>query len=315
MARVLLTGGAGFIGSHIADQLLAEGHAVTIVDDLSSGFKANLPAGADFINVSILDPALEEIVRDGRFDCINHHAARIDVRESLQFPAAYAEANIGGTVQLLDYCRRYAVPEFVFASTGGAIYGDPASLPATEETLPAPLCPYGLSKWAAEQYIALYGRLHSLKYTIFRYPNVYGPRQNPFGEAGVNAIFIGAMLQGRVPRINGNGEQMRDYVFVGDVAEMNVRVLGRARNDVYHVATGVGRTVNDVYALLQEVVGFDQSAEHGPAKPGEVFKTYLSPDKTWNDWKWRARVDLKNGLEQTVDWFRHDGMSRFFEEV
>lgn len=309
--NILVTGGAGFIASQVAERYLQEGHQVTVLDNLASGFEANIPAQANWINKDLCDEDLIDIFKANSFDCVSHHAAHIDVRASVLNPRRDAEINILGTLNLLEAMRQTGTGQIIFASTGGAIYGEPIELPLTESSQARPLCPYAVSKWTCEHYIELYRRLYSLNYVILRYPNVYGPRQNPYGEAGVNAIFIGMMLAGKQPTIYGDGEQLRDYTFVEDIVEANNLALKHMDNQTYNIATGLGTSVNAIYSTLQQIIGFKTEAHYQPSRLGEIDKTYMSSQKIKNHWGWEPTVQLKEGLKQTVAWFETNGFERF----
>ena len=303
--KVLVTGGAGFIGSHVADVFVAEGHDVVIVDDLSTGVKENLNSAARFYEVDLRDErALSEVFAREKPEYVSHQAARAQVRESLEKPALYAEVNIIGSLNLLQACRQHGVKKVIYASTGGAVYGEPEYLPVDEQHPVNPLDPYGASKHHVEHYLYLYHANWGLPYTILRYPNVYGPRQDPYGEAGVVAIFAEKMLSNAQPVINGSGEQERDFVYVGDIAESNLLAVGRGDGGIYNIGTGVGTSINDIFHLLRLATGYGGEEVHGPAKPGEVFKVYLDAGKARSELGWNARVSLDEGLARTVDYFR-----------
>lgn len=303
--NILITGGAGFIASNIADAYLAAGHQVTIIDNLSTGIRKNLPKEATFYQVDIRSVSdLEKIFAESKFDVVNHHAAQIDVRKSVLNPVYDAEINILGIINLLELCRKYAVPKFLMASTGGAIYGEALHLPADESHPINPECPYGAAKRTAELYIELYSRLHKLNYLILRYPNVYGIRQNPKGEAGVNAIFIGKMLNGETPTIYGDGEQVRDYVFLEDIVQANLIGLTQVKNGTYNLGWGIPISVNEIYRNLQQIIGFSKPANYAPARAGEIQRIYLNADKARGELGWHPQFDFVSGLRKTVDWFR-----------
>jgi UDP-glucose 4-epimerase len=306
--RVLVTGGAGFIGSHVADRFVALGHEVAVLDDLSTGFERNLPRAARFYRADLTDAAsVEHCFAEFRPEVVDHHAAQVDVRRSVTDPVYDATVNILGGVQLLLACTRHGVRKFVYASTGGAIYGEGRTLPATEEHPVNPEAPYGASKHALEHYLYLWKLLHGLDYTVLRYPNVYGPRQNPHGEAGVNAIFIGLMLEGTRPRIFGTGEQVRDYLYVGDVVDANEIALKAGGGEIVNLGTGVGTSVNQIFRELQSIIGFTGEPIYEPARPGEVQRNYLDASRAREVLGWRPRVTFRAGLERTVEWTRQSG--------
>lgn len=303
--RVLVTGGAGFIGSHIVDAFLDEGHTVSVVDDLSSGTEANLDSRVHFYLTDIRDAdALERVFDAERPEIISHQAAKADVRESMQKPALYAEVNVLGSINLLEQARRVGTKKIIYAGTGGATYGEPNKLPVTEDHPVNPLDPYGASKHHVEHYLFLYNYNYGLKYAVLRYPNVYGPRQNPFGEAGVIAIFAFKMLKGETPTIFGSGDKERDFCFVGDVARANLLAMDKGDNQIYNIGSGQGTSIGKLYQKLQEATNFHSPAYHAPDKPGEVTKIYLDPSKARRDLGWEAQVSLEEGLRRTVEALR-----------
>lgn len=303
--RILVTGGAGFIGSNVAERFAALGHDVAVFDDLSSGFREFVPAKARLYVGDLADAAaVEAAVADFRPEVVDHHAAQIDVRKSVADPVFDARVNILGTIGLLQSCTRHGVRKFVYASTGGALYGEGRILPAPEDHPVNPEAPYGASKHTVEHYLYLWKLLHGLDYTVLRYPNVYGPRQNPHGEAGVNAIFIGLMLKGEAPRIFGDGAAVRDYLFVGDVVEANVLALERGSGEMVNLGTGVGTSVNDIVRELKPLTGFAGEAIHLPARPGEVQRIYLDASRAKQVLGWEPKVGFREGLARTVEWSR-----------
>ena len=303
--KILVTGGAGFIGSHVVDAFLAEGHQVVVIDDLSTGKREQVNPAARFYQVDIRDEEnLERVLSVEKPEIIAHEAARANVRESMEKPVLYADINVLGSLRLLELARRNGVRKVVYASTGGAIYGEAQYLPADEQHPVLPLDPYGASKHHVEHYLYLYRKNYGLEYTILRYPNVYGPRQDPLGEAGVVAIFTGQMLSGRHPVINGSGEQERDFVYVGDVARANVLALSRGDGEIYNIGSGVGTSVNQIFAALKRATGYTGPEMHGPAKLGEVFKIYLDASKARRELGWEPQVPLAEGIQRTVDYFR-----------
>ncbi len=303
--RILVTGGAGFIGSNIADAVLAQGHEVAVLDDLSTGKTENLNPRAKFYRADIRDnDALTRVFDEFQPELISHQAAKADVRESLAKPQLYAEVNIIGSLNLLENARRVGTKKIIYAGTGGATYGEPEYLPVREDHPINPLDPYGASKHQVEHYLFLYQYNYGLQYTILRYPNVYGPRQNPFGEAGVIAIFTYKMLNGETPTINGKGDRERDFCYVGDVAQANVLSLTRGDNQIYNIGSGIGTNINTVYEILQEATHFNQPAQYGPDKPGEVYKIYLDASKAKRELGWEPTVALPEGIHRTVDSLR-----------
>jgi UDP-glucose 4-epimerase len=301
--RVLLTGGAGFIGSHVAEALLERGHEVAVVDDLSSGKRANVPEGAVFYEADVR-AGCGEVFAAFRPEALSHQAAQMDVRRSVREPDFDADVNVIGTVRLLQDCVRHDVSRVVFASTGGAIYGEQREFPAPEDHPQYPVSPYGVSKLAGERYLHYYHAQYGLSYRALRYANVYGPRQDPHGEAGVVAIFCGNLAAGRPSTIFGTGGQTRDYVHVHDVARANVLALEKkAPSEAYNVGTGIETSVNQIYDLLRQASGKDLSPEYAPAKPGEQSRSSVNPSLVAHALGWRPEVELAAGLEETFRYF------------
>lgn len=298
--KILVTGGAGFIGSHVVDQLVDGGHEVAVVDNLITGRRDYVNARADFHEADICSDAMAAVFERVKPEAVCHLAAQINVTESVKDPAFDATTNIVGTIRLLDLCIQHGVKRFVFSSTGGAIYGAPDPLPATEDTAPAPLSPYGASKLCTEEYIKLYGRLYPITYVILRYGNVFGPRQVPHGECGVCAVLTELMLKGRQPTLYGYGEPVRDYIFVGDVARANVLALERGDNATLNISNGVGTTVNEIFDALKTVIGFDQEPLRKPLRPGEVEKIICANDRAKQVLGWEPTVSLLEGLHATI---------------
>lgn len=305
--RILVTGGAGFIGSHIVDLFIAAGHHVAVVDNLHTGKLSNLNSQATFYRVDIRDAqALAEVFQREQPEIISHQAALADVRGSLQDPATYAQVNIVGSIHLLELARQHGVRKFIYASTGGAVYGEPEYLPVTEDHPINPLDPYGASKHAVEHYLFLYRHNYGLDYVSLRYPNVYGPRQDPMGEAGVVAIFTGRMLAGQPCTINGDGKQQRDFTYVTDIARANLLAAERG-SGIYNIGSGIGTDVNTIFALLKEAAGYTLPPNYGPPKLGEVRRTYLDASKAQRELGWHPEVPVAEGLRRTVEYFRSLG--------
>jgi len=301
--NILVTGGAGFIASHIVDAFIENGHNVTIIDNLTTGREENINPKAKFYNVDIRND-LTQIFEEGKFDVVNHHAAQIDVRRSVTDPIYDAGVNIIGTLNLLQNSVKFGVKKFMFASTGGAVYGEQDYFPADENHKLQPLSPYGISKLAVEKYLYFYNEVYGLKYTILRYANIYGPRQNPLGEAGVVCIFLDKILANEQPIINGSGEQTRDYVYVKDVVKANLLTLDEEESEIYNVGTGIETSVNELFKLINQ--NFDNSIKevHGPAKPGEQMRSVITSEKLFKKFGWKPSTNLEDGLKETIDYFK-----------
>jgi UDP-glucose 4-epimerase len=310
--HILITGGAGFIGSHIVEAFLGRGHRVTVVDNLITGKKENLHRDAAFFEADVRDAgAMARIFADGRFDAVVHEAAQMDVRKSVADPVFDASVNILGMLTLLENCVRTKVRRVVFASSGGAIYGEQNFFPADETHPTRPISPYGVAKLATEQYLFYYHAVYGLDAVCLRYANVYGPRQNPEGEAGVVAIFATKMLRGESPVINGDGKQTRDYVYVGDVVQANMCALeAPAGFQVYNVGTGVETDVNHLFHVLRHATGSACAEQHGEAKMGEQRRSVLDTGRIGDNLGWRQVVELEEGLQRTVEFFRERVGSR-----
>lgn len=302
--KILVTGGAGFIGSNVVDAYLAAGHEVAVVDNLTTGKNENLNSKAEFFDVDIRDARLLEAVAGFAPDIINHHAAQIDVRKSVTDPVYNADVNELGSLNLLEAVVKCKVKKIIFASTGGAIYGE-VSQPAgaDENHFQDPISPYAITKRSVEMYLRAYRLLHGLNFTVLRYGNVYGPRQDPLGEAGVIAIFCGKMMKGETPTIYGDGKQERDYVYVGDVTAANLLALNRGDGQTFNVGTGAGTSVNQLFAILKELLNFKARANYAPPRTGELFRSVLDYGKIRKELGWSAKNDIKNGLKLTLDWY------------
>jgi len=303
--KVLVTGGAGFIGSHVVDALISAGYEVVVVDDLSTGRLANLNPAATFYQVDIRSQQLSEVFEKERPAYVDHHAAQMDVRRSIADPLFDAEVNVIGSINLIECCRRYGVKRLIYISTGGAVYGEPEYLPCDEAHPVNPICPYGASKHTVEHYLYMYQQNYGLDYIVLRYPNVYGPRQDPHGEAGVVAIFTGQMLAGGQVVINGDGEQQRDFVYVEDCAQANLMAMtSQNANQIYNLGYGRGTTVNEIFTTLKNITGYQLAATHGAAKVGETRQIYLDATKAQKELGWKPTVDLEEGLQRTADYFK-----------
>lgn len=302
--KILVTGGAGFIGSHVADAFLAAGHDVHIVDDMSGGREENLPEGTPFHRLDIRSTDAADLIERERFDVICHHAAQMDVRRSVADPSFDADVNVRGFLNLVEAGRKNGLKKVLFASTGGAIYGEPEYAPQDEQHPLQPLSPYGITKLTTEKYLYYYQQQFGIQYVALRYANVYGPRQNPHGEAGVVAIFAERMLDGRQPVIYGDGEQTRDYVFVADVVRANLRGLEYDGSGIFNVGTSRETSVNELFALIRDRIDARFDEEHAEGKPGEQRRSILSFEHSKAELGWEPEVAIEDGLTRTVDWFR-----------
>jgi UDP-glucose 4-epimerase len=302
--KILVTGGAGFIASQIADAFINEGHEVHILDNLSTGFEKNINPKARFIKSDISSPVILDIFKKENFDVVNHHAAQIDVRKSVSDPIFDANTNILGTINLLQACIKTGVKKFMFASTGGAVYGEQEYFPADEKHPTNPVSPYGITKLAIEKYLFFYKNEYGLDHTILRYANVYGPRQNPFGEAGVVAIFTSKLLKNENPIINGDGKQTRDYVFVEDVVKANVVTLNSLSSNIYNVGTGIETSVNQLFEKLNEIAGSKAVEKHGPSPKGEQARSVITSDKLYKEFQWKPSIKIDEGLRKTFESFK-----------
>jgi UDP-glucose 4-epimerase len=305
MAKILVTGGAGFIGSHVVDLFLTKGYEVVVLDDLSTGRRSNLNPGATFYQMDIRSSSMRDVFAAERPEYVSHHAAQMDVRRSVAQPLFDADVNILGSINLIECAKEFEVKHFVYISTGGAAYGEPEKLPCGEDHPVNPICQYGASKHTVEHYLYMYHVNYGLKYTVLRYPNVFGPRQNPHGEAGVVAIFIGKMLAGEMAIVNGDGEQTRDFVYVEDCAHANYLALTVDHEPgIYNLGWGYPTSINQIYSALARATGYPYSTQHGPAKVGETRHIYLDARKAAKELGWAPTVTLEEGLERTVSYLR-----------
>jgi len=302
--KVLVTGGAGFIGSHLVDRLVQEGHEVIIVDNLVTGKRRNINKAARFYKLDIQSWRLERVFRNERPNIVMHLAAQMDVRKSVEDPMFDAQVNVLGTLNVLQQAVKHGVRKVVFSSSGGAIYGEQDVFPAPESHPTRPMSPYGLSKLCGEQYLSYFQRASGLQMVSLRYANVYGPRQDPEGEAGVVAIFIQKMLHNEQAVINGNGRQTRDFVYVDDVVEANLAMMGQETQGTYNVGTGRETSVNDLFRILVEHTGATCKEVHGPAKKGEQARSCIDNSKLRLELAWEPRTGLSEGLKKTVEYFR-----------
>ena len=303
--KVLVTGGAGFIGSHVVDRLLHEGYSVVVVDDLSTGSRENINPEAKFYLADICDrEKLKEIFETEKPDYVNHHAAQMDVRKSVEEPVFDARTNIVGSIVVLEESLVTGIEKFIYISTGGAVYGEPESLPVAEGSAINPISPYGISKHTVEHYLYLYSYNAHLKYTVLRYPNVYGPRQNPHGEAGVVAIFTEKMLREEQPTIFGTGKQTRDYLYVGDVVQANILAMEKGDGEIYNLGTGRQTSVIELFEMLRKVIGFDKEPLSAPARTGEIEDISLDAKKAMQGLGWKPEHSLEDGFRKTVEYYR-----------
>lgn len=314
MNRVLLTGGAGFIGSHVADLLVAAGVPLTVLDDLSSGRRDQVPEAAEFIHADVRSPAARELVASGRFTTLVHLAAQVDVRVSVDRPGHDADVNVAGLLNLLEGARAGGLRRVVLASSGGVVYGAAASIPTPETAAKCPSSPYGVSKLASEHYLRVLGQLDGYEVVALRYANVYGPRQDPHGEAGVVAIFMGKLLAGEPLTVFGDGRQTRDFVHVGDVARATVAALTAplappaGPDDIaVNIGTGIERSVLDLVRALEEATGRRAAVTHAPERPGELRRNALAADRAATRLGWRPERDLVQGLRDVRDHLQSAG--------
>ncbi|MCF6149520.1 MAG: NAD-dependent epimerase/dehydratase family protein [Candidatus Kuenenia sp.] len=307
MMKVLVTGGAGFIGSHLVDQLIEHGHRVAVVDDLSTGKEENINRKAEFFNINICDmKSLEEVFNKTKPDIVNHHAAHANVRKSVEMPVYDANINILGSLNLCQLSKKYQIKKFIYASTGGAVYGEPKDLPANETTPPEPLSQYGVSKHTVEHYLYVFYKLYNLNFTILRYPNVYGPRQSPHGEAGVVAIFSEQMLRNKQPTIFGDGSKTRDYVYVDDIVKANLAVLDNnvGNGEIYNL--GWGKEISDIEVFLAVRRALNSRLEPimGQKRHGEVDHISLDNSKVKKEIKWTPKVTFEEGIKKATKYYK-----------
>ncbi len=301
--KILVAGGAGFIGSHVVDSYVSDGHETVVVDSLASGNRDNLNMTATFCEVDLCDQtALEDVFVREQPDYVNHHAAQVDVRRAVEDPSYDAHQNVMGTINLLECCRKYSVQKIIYVSSGGAVYGEPISFPVTESHPICPLSPYGLSKYIGEQYVELYNRLHGLDYTILRYPNVYGPRQDPKGEAGVVAIFTQLLRAQKQPTIFGDGTKTRDYLFVKDIVRANQLVTGDAGGcEIFNLGWSKEVTDQQVFEAVRDALAAKVEPIYSGRRPGEIERICLDASKVERELRWRPEVFFLDGVKRTVE--------------
>jgi len=302
--NILVTGGAGFIGSNVADAFINEGHTVIILDDFSSGKQENVHPKAKVYKMDIQDARVEQIFRDEKIEVMCHHAAQMDVRKSVADPKFDASVNVQGFLNLMECGRKYGLKKVIFSSTGGAIYGEQDYFPADEQHPMRPLSPYGITKLVTEKYLFFYKEIYGIDHVILRYANIYGPRQNPHGEAGVVAIFSQRMLKGEQPVINGEGKQTRDYVFVGDVVQANLLGLKYTGSNIFNIGTGIETDVNQLFHHIKKLTGSTCEENHIPAKAGEQMRSVITSKKITDMLGWKPTVTLEEGLKRTVEFFK-----------
>ncbi len=305
--NILVTGGAGFIGAHMAKRHLDDGHRVVVVDDLSAGRRDKVPAGARFVEADIAETDLEPLLREEKIEFVSHHAAQIDLRHSVADPLFDARANILGSLRLFEACRRAGTRRVLFASTGGAVYGEPEGRrPAREDHPTNPVSPYGCAKLSIENYLHYYRVVHGFQTQVFRYANVYGPGQNGTGEAGVVAIFCEAILRGGTPKIRGDGEQTRDYIYVGDLVEAAARACASETSGTWNLGTGIETSVNKLFAMIARELHYRGSPESAPLPPGEQRRSVLDGSAARRDFGLPSYTPLEEGLKTTAAFFRKE---------
>ena len=308
--KFLVTGGAGFIGSHLVDRLIKGGHKVVVIDNLSTGKKENLNPKAKFYKIDICSYRISQIFKKEKPEVVFHYAAQIDVRKSVENPVEDAKINILGSLNLLENCRKCEVKKFIFASTGGAIYGDTEIVPTSENYPEFPLSPYGIEKLVIEKYLNYYHKTFGLPYIALRLANVYGPRQNSKGEAGVVAIFCDKMLSKKQPMINGDGKQTRDFVFIDDVVEANILALKKNKIGIFNIGTAEETDVNTIFKKLKNLAGSKCKKIYGPTLPGEQKRSCLDYSKAKKELSWQLKYSLDEGLNKTIKWFRNKSSFR-----
>jgi UDP-glucose 4-epimerase len=302
--KILVTGGAGFIASHVADRLIADGHKVAIVDNLSTGSRANVNPKAAFHQMDITDKALAQVFEKEKPDIVNHHAAQIDVRRSVREPAFDAGVNIIGSINIIENCVKFGVKKLIYISSGGAIYGEPKYLPVDENHPAKPLCPYGISKHTVEHYVELAHMLDGLTYTVLRYANVYGPRQDPHGEAGVVGIFSENLLNGLDCTIFGDGSKTRDYVYIDDVVQANILAMTKGDNDVFNIGRGIETTDFEIFDAVRKALGVKVEPKYAEKRKGEIDRIALAAAKAKKILGWEPKIGVEEGIRRAVAFYR-----------
>ncbi|MEW6619807.1 MAG: NAD-dependent epimerase/dehydratase family protein [bacterium] len=302
--KILVTGGAGFIGSNLVDRLIDDGHKVIIIDNLFTGKEKNINPAAKFYKLDIQDPEIEQIFKDEQIDIVNHHAAQIDVQKSVDDPIFDARVNVLGSINLLQLSTKYNIKKFIFASSGGTVYGEQSLYPAPETHPLLPISPYGINKLIIEYYLYYYWAVHNLNYIILRYANIYGPGQDPWGEAGVVAIFINKILLHQQPIINGDGKQTRDYTYVDDVVEANILAMNSQTTGIFNIGCGLETSVNELFQMIVEVMKANVEEVHAPPKKGETPRSCIDGTKAKSILGWQPKVRLEEGIKKTVEYFK-----------
>lgn len=303
---ILVTGGAGFIASHIVDEYISKGYKVIVIDNLSSGIKSNVNKSAIFYKLDLYSDSIERVFKKHKIEIINHHAAQIDLRKSIKNPVFDARINIESSLKLFQVAYKYGVEKIIFASSGGAIYGEQKFFPADENHTTNPLSPYGISKLAVEKYLQFYKHFHKINYIILRYSNVYGPRQSIKGEGGVVSIFCKRIIKGQSPIINGSGNNTRDFIFISDVVNANYRALKYKGSGIFNISTAKETSVNKLFSILKDVSGENITAIYGEPISGEQKRSSLDYQNALKKLKWKPKVDLKSGLSITYNWFKQN---------